>query len=121
MTAAEIEVLHLLTPEERARRAELEEQVYVGVRAGIMAGKALRTLQGERLYRSTHASFEAYGLEVFGLSRARLYQLINFAEVAEEAAARGIEVSNERLARALGVVPPDDYRLVLDVTRAVTG
>ncbi|WP_027459284.1 hypothetical protein [Deinococcus murrayi] len=121
MTAAEIEVQQLLTPEERARRAELEEQVAVGVRAGAMAGRALRSLQGERLYRSTHPTFEAYGLEVFGLSRARLYQLIDFAEVAEEAAARGIEISNERVARALGVVPPDDYALVIDVARAVTG
>ncbi|MDL2342586.1 hypothetical protein QOL99_00285 [Deinococcus sp. MIMF12] len=121
MTTAEIEVQQLLTPEERARRAELEEQVLVGVRAGIMAGRALRTLQGERLYRSTHPTFEAYGLETFGLSRARLYQLIDFAEVAEEAAERGIEISNERVARALGVVAPDDYALVLAVTRAVTG
>lgn len=119
-TAHQIDVLELLTPEERGRRAELEEQVTVGVRAGAMAGRALRTLQGERLYRSTHATFEAYGLEVFGLSRARLYQLIDFAEVAEEAAARGLEITNERLARALGVVSPDDYALVLDVTRAVT-
>lgn len=121
MTAAEIEVLPLLTPDEQARRAELEEQVFVGVRATLMAGRALRSLQGERLYRSTHPTFEAYGLEVFGLSRARLYQLIDFADVAEEAAARGIEVSNERVARALGVVPPEDYQLVLDVTRGVTG
>jgi len=121
VTAAEIEVQQLLTPEERARRAELEEQVVVGVRAGIMAGRALRSLQGEKLYRSTHPTFEAYGLETFGLSRARLYQLIDFANVAEEAAARGIEISNERVARALGVVAPDDYALVLDVTRAMTG
>lgn len=120
-TAHQIDVLELLTPEERGRRAELEEQVTVGVRAGAMAGRALRTLQGERLYRSTHATFEAYGLEVFGLSRARLYQLIDFADVAEEAACRGLEITNERLARALGVVSPDDYGLVLDVTRAVTG
>lgn len=121
MTAAELAVLQLLTLEERARRAELEEQVVIGVRAGIMAGRALRTLQAERLYRSTHPTFEAYGLEVFGLSRARLYQLIDFADVAEEAAERGIEITNERVARALGVVPPGDYGLVLDVTRAVTG
>lgn len=119
MTAAE--VLQLLTPEERARRAELEEQVVVGIRAGALAARAARSLRDERLYRSSHSTFEAYAQEVFGLSRQRVYQLIAFAEVAEEAAGYGIEVSNERVARALGVVAPESYQLVMDVTKAVTG
>lgn len=119
MTAAE--VLGLLTPEERARRAELEEQVLVGIRAGALSARAARTLRDERLYRSTHTTFESYAKEVFGLSRQRVYQLIDFAGVAEEASAYGIEVSNERMARALGVVEPQNYQLVMSVTKAVTG
>ena len=120
-TLVDIDVLQILTPEERARRAELEETVLVGLRAGAMGARAARELRDSRLYRDTHISFEAYARDVFGLSRQRVYQLIDFAEVAEEAAGQGIVISNERMARALGVVSPQDYGLVLDVTRAVTG
>jgi len=51
----------------------------------------------------------------------RVYQLIEFADVQETAAEQGIEVSNERMARALGMVPPADYQLIVDVTPATTG
>lgn len=120
MTAL-LNVLTILSPDERTRKHELEEQAYVGIRASVLGAQALRKLRDERLYRGTHASFEAYGVETFGLTRARLYQLIDFAGIAQEAAAFGIEVSTERMARALGVVPPDDYQLVIDVAKATTG
>ncbi|MCD0158313.1 hypothetical protein, partial [Deinococcus sp. 6GRE01] len=113
--------LPVLTPDERLRLHELEEQVIVGVRAGVMAGRALRCIQTERLYRAEYGSFEAYGQARFSLSRARLYQLMDFADIHAEASALDIHVSSERMARALGLVPPDDYQLVLDVTRSVTG
>ncbi|WP_189103410.1 hypothetical protein [Deinococcus knuensis] len=113
--------LPVLTPGERLRLHELEEQVIVGTHAGILAGRALKAIQAERLYRAQHDTFEAYGQARFNLSRARLYQLIDFATIHDEARALDIHVSSERMARALGLVPPDDYQLVLDVTRSVTG
>ncbi|MGM9322311.1 hypothetical protein, partial [Deinococcus aquaticus] len=113
--------LTVFTPDERLRLHELEEQVIVGVRAGVMAGRALKSIQSERLYRAQHDTFEAYGQARFNLSRARLYQLIDFATIHEEARALDIDVSSERMARALGIVPPDDYQLVIDVARSVTG
>lgn len=120
MTAVQ-SVFLALTPEERARRFELEEQIEVGLRAGAMAGRALAEIRDERLYRSTHATFEEYGQTTFGVRRQRLYQLIDFATVADECAAQGFELDNERIARALKVAPPGDYRVVMDVAREVTG
>ncbi|GGO32634.1 hypothetical protein [Deinococcus humi] len=118
MTAA---LLQRLTPEERARLAELEEQVLVGASAALLAGRALTEIRDARLYRGEFATFEEYALARFRFSRPRAYQLIDYAAAAGEFEAQGLEVPVERVARALGGVPPEDYRLVLDVTRAVTG
>ncbi|WP_407540248.1 hypothetical protein Q0M94_02285 [Deinococcus radiomollis] len=121
-TQVDIEVFEPLTPEERGRREELVETIVVGEVASLRAGKALREVRDRRLYRETHTSLEAWAREVCGIKeRTRIYQLIDFANIHEAAAEHGVEVSNERMARALGVVAPADYQLVLDVTRATTG
>lgn len=112
-TQVDIDVLQILTPEEQGRRAELEEAVFVGIRVGAMSARAARELRDSRLYRDTHTSYEAYGQDVFGLSRQRLYQLIAFADIADEAAGQGIVITNERMARALGVASPDDWAVVM--------
>ena len=112
-TQVDIDVLQILTPEERGRRAELEEVAFVGIRAGAMSARAARELRDSRLYRDTHTSYEAYGQEVFGLSRQRLYQLIAFADIADEAAGQGIVITNERMARALGVASSEDWGVVI--------
>lgn len=120
MTAAQ-QLLQRLSPEERARLLELEEQVMVGASAALLAGRALTEIRDSRLYRETCASFEEYVLERFGFSRQRAYQLIDYAATAGEFEQRGLALPPERLTRALGGVLPDDYQLVLDVTRGVTG
>ena len=120
-TRVDIDVQRILSPEERGRREELAEIILVGEVAGLRSGRALREVRDRRLYRETHTSLEAWALECCRVSRQRVYQLIAFANVQEAAAEFGIEVDNERMARALGVVPPSDYQLVIDVTRATTG
>ena len=120
MTAAQ-ELQRLLTVEERARRAELEAQVRVGAAAAVLAGRALTAIRDEGLYRDEFTTFEAYTLERFGMSRQRAYQLIDYAEAAHEFEARGLTIPPERITRALGGVVPDDYQIVLDVTKAMTG
>ena len=114
-------VFELLTPEERGRREELVETIVVGEVVSLRAGKALREVRDRRLYRETHTSLEAWALEMCRVKRSRVYLLIEFAVVQEAAAEQGIEVSNERMARALGMVPAADYQLIVDVTRATTG
>ncbi|SEI67933.1 hypothetical protein SAMN04488058_101322 [Deinococcus reticulitermitis] len=119
MSAAQL--LQILNPEERARLLELEEQVMVGASAALLAGRALTEIRDTRLYRGEFASFEEYVSERFGFSRQRAYQLIDYAATAGEFERRGLLLPPERLTRALGGVLPDDYQLVLDVTRGVTG
>lgn len=111
----------LLSPEERARKAELETQVMVGMAAAVLAGRALATIRDEGLYQDEFATFEQYAQERFSISRARAYQLMNYAETAAEFEARGLQLPPERITRALGGVVPEDYSVVLDVTKAVTG
>jgi hypothetical protein len=119
--ASHLDVERLLTPEERARLAELEETVLVGASAALLAGRALTEIRDARLYRGEYPTFEVYVQERFAFSRARAYQLIDYAAAAGEFEARGIQLPPERITRALGGVLPDDYQIVLDVTRAVTG
>ena len=114
-------VLQLLAPEEKARLTELEEQVMVGASAAVLAGRALTEIRDARLYRENYDSFQTYAQDRFGMSRQRAYQLIDYAATAGEFETRGLSLPPERITRALGGVVPDDYALVLDVTRGVTG
>jgi len=120
-TLVDTQVFQPLTPEERGRREELTETIIVGEVVSLRAGKALREMRDRRLYRETHTSLEAWALETCRVKRSRVYQLIEFADVQEAAAEQGIEVSNERMARAFGIASPSDYQLIVDVTRATTG
>ncbi|KQR40777.1 hypothetical protein [Deinococcus sp. Leaf326] len=116
-----IDVEKIMTPEERARLVELETQVMVGGAAAVLAGKALTEIRDARLYRAEHATFEAYTLARFSMSRSRAYQLIEYAADASEFDLRGWQLPPERITRALGGVVPEDWQVVLDVTRATTG
>jgi len=110
---ANIEVFEPLTLEERGRCEELVEIIIVGEVASLRAGKALREVRDRHLYRETHTSLEAWALETCRVKRSRVYQLIEFADVQEAAAEQGVEVSNERLARALGMAAPEDWAVVM--------
>ncbi|WP_293910232.1 hypothetical protein [Deinococcus sp.] len=116
-----VDIQPILTPEQRARRLELEELVLIGETLALRGARALRELRDARLYRSTHATFEGYGQDALRLTRARLYQLINWADAADAAEVQGIEINSERMARALGLAPPEHYGLVVAVTQAATG
>ncbi len=69
-----------LTEDEEKERHRLESKVE---RAFYEAGSALRQLRDERLYRSTHRTFEAYCRDRFGFSRAHPYRLIDAAKVVD--------------------------------------
>jgi len=120
MTA--VQVFEPLTPEERGRREELVEIIVVGEVAGLREGRALREVRDRKLYKETHTSLDSWARDICGMkNRARIYQLIDFADVHDAAAEQGVEVSNERMARALGVISPEHYGLVVAVSRAATG
>ncbi len=83
-----------LTSAEVSRLAELEGIIR---NAGLEAGTALMEIRDSRLYRESHADFKLYVKEVFGISRPRAYQLIDFAKLN----AVGVEVQNEGQSREL--------------------
>lgn len=67
---------------ERARLHEHEATLERGARHDILRGNALADIRDSRLYRESHATFEAYCLQPrWRLSRSRAYQLIAFAGV----------------------------------------
>ena len=70
----------ILSLTEKAERDSLERTVQ---QAFFIAGKALKQLRDKRLYRETHATFEAYVRDRFDFTRAAAYYLINAAEVVD--------------------------------------
>ncbi|PSB60673.1 hypothetical protein C7B79_24890 [Chroococcidiopsis cubana CCALA 043] len=74
------DVVEPLTPDEERERHRLELRVE---RAFFEAGKALTQLRDQKLYRSTHKTFEAYCQARFGFSRRHPYRLIEAASVFE--------------------------------------
>jgi hypothetical protein len=79
-----IEVLEELSFDEAQERQRLERKVE---RAFYEAGSALRELRDQRLYRSTHKTFEAYCQDRFQFQRTHSYQLIDAAGVVDNLSA----------------------------------
>ncbi len=105
-----------LTEEEEKERHRLESKVE---RAFYEAGTALRQLRDQRLYRSTHKTFEAYCRDRFGFNRAHPYRLIDAAVVVDNLSlsrtqnnlspnGRQIVPTNERQVRDLVELEPDE-------------
>lgn len=72
-----------LAPAERGRLAQLERTIERGLTTFIEVGSALVEIRDERLYRETHATFEEYCRERWGMARSRAYQLIDASAVAD--------------------------------------
>lgn len=78
---------------EKARLVRLERTVDRAVEvAGKIAGEALATIRDERLYRTTHTTWEAYLRDRFGLARSTAHDMI----AAATAPPREIEGSSGR-------------------------
>jgi hypothetical protein len=68
----------------------LERVVVSGLKGFIKAGEALLEIRVRKLYEEAgYTSFITYGIERFGLSKARLYQLIDIAQVSAILVAAG--------------------------------
>jgi 16S rRNA G966 N2-methylase RsmD len=107
-----------LAVSERARLAELERVVDRGLQTFVEVGLALQEIRDGRLYRETHATFEAYLDGRWGMSRSRGYRLIEAAAVAELVSPMGDIPGNERQARELAPVLRDEgEQAVVEVWR----
>jgi hypothetical protein len=88
----------------------LETVVREGLATFIEVGQALAEIRDRRLYRASHATFEEYCHERWLLSRTRVYQLIDAANVGEVMSTM-VDTqppANERQARELATVLRDE-------------
>ena len=102
-----------LTADERNDLLALEAVIEAGQETFVQVGAALLAIRDHRLYRETHKTFEAYVKARWSCSRARAYQLMDWAGVARNLSTdvdmRGL---NEAQARAIASLPADDQRVV---------
>jgi DNA modification methylase len=117
--SAELEPVGELTAPERERLAELEAVVERGLDTFVEVGRALLEIRDARLYRETHATFEAYLRQRWGMSRQRGYQLIDAARVSTVVDTAGLPAPpSERVARELApVLRAEGEEAALDVYR----
>lgn len=104
---------------DRLRRCEGKIDIYEDAR--LEAGRALREIQEDDLYKERgYDSFEQYGDEELGLSRSRLYQLIDFSQIHDLLSDRvGTTPANEAQARPLKTFLDTPDRLVAVWTEAL--
>ena len=96
---------------------ELERVIERGQQTFIEVGRALLEIRDRRLYRETHATFEAYCRERWGWGRHRANQYINGAHVADAVGNRGYQPESEREARAmLDRLEPEERKAVREGT-----
>ena len=100
------EPLEQLSPSENTRLEHLERVIENFRKSYYKAGAALAEIRNKRLYRATHASFEAYVAERWQLSRPRAYDLIDASRVANNlSAVADVTSTNEFQLRALRALP----------------
>jgi hypothetical protein len=98
-----------LTQRERAELQECEQAVTSGLNEFLRVGKALSTIRNKRLFRETHASFEAYVTERWGLGIGATGTLITSYHIAEQLEEAGINLPaqvTQSAMRSLSKVSP---------------
>lgn len=107
-----------LATSDQKRLDELEAIIAAGFQGFAEAGQALKAVRDEKLYRATHKTFEAYHLDVWGLSSSQTYRLMEASGVAQIASPIG-EVPSEAVARELAPLKDEPEKLIGAWQRAV--
>ena len=94
----------VLSKVEQRHLGRLEKRIAAGLQTFREVGAALLEIRDSRLYRETHATFEAYCADRWALPRARAYQLIDSAKVVQALGDPG-DLTNEAQARELASLP----------------
>ena len=103
---------------ERHTLAECERVIERGMQTFVEVGEALAKIRDSRLYRETHATFEAYCRERWGFTRMRASQLI---ESAKASSSVNNCLQTESQARELSKVEPERREEVVGRAREATG
>ena len=103
--------------EKDTRLRELEATIEQGVHTFVDVGLALLEIRDTRLYRASHATFDAYCRERWGWQRAHAYRLIDGAKVARLMSPIGDTPETESQARELVPLARQDEREAVEVWR----
>ena len=99
--------LQSLSAEETELKAACIAAVREGMEAFTKVGRALLEIRESRLYRDTHATFEDFCRDQFGMKRQRAYQLIEAASTVAESPECQKFLTSESQARELAKVEPE--------------
>jgi hypothetical protein len=102
-----------LTSKERALKERLEAVVERGIRQFLEVGLALGELRAKRLYRVSHATFELYVKDRFGLARSTVDGVIRSAQTAQSLRENGVELPatvGEATIRPISALPGDELQ-----------
>jgi hypothetical protein len=107
-----------LSANERRLLKTFERRIQEGAEALFAVGQALRAIQEQRLYRETHATFEQYLSERWGLSRSDGYRQIQAARLHDDVSPigdkLGLRLTSESHYRPLAKLDdPADVKAVL--------
>lgn len=131
MTQTDIEVAQnvALSEHERTRLKHCESVIERGMQTFISVGAAIAEIRKGALYRATHATYQEYLKDRWGITRQRAHQFEHATTVArilrdtptESGKPREVLPQNERQARALRSVPEDELPKVWDEAVAKAG
>lgn len=98
-----------LTPREEYDFKRCEAVIATGLRTFYQVGSALQTIRERRLYRQTHATFDAYCRERWQMTKTSANRNIAAAEIADRLAPVGVtpEDVTERQIRPLAKLPDE--------------
>lgn len=99
--------METLTETETSKLADLEQVIERGKNTFVEVGNALSEIRDSRIYRATHATFEAYCKDRWGWSRPKAYQMIEAAAVAGNLSTMVDVPTSERQARPLAKLEPE--------------
>src|SRR6266550_837415 len=95
-----------LTSNEQRLLRSCEEIIEAGLGTFVAVGRALMTINDQRLYRANYETFQDYCRERWDYSRQHAYRLIKAISVVDQVSSTGV-LPNERQARRLLDVPEE--------------
>ncbi|MEH3033324.1 MAG: hypothetical protein PGN07_04610 [Aeromicrobium erythreum] len=115
------EVIEALSTSDRSALERHEAVIAAGLETFVEVGQALATIRDDRLYRSTHETFEAYCRERWGMDRRHANRTIEAAEVVGSMDPNALKPTNVRQARELRSLPPEQAAEAMRTAHESTG
>jgi len=106
-----------LTTNEKSDLSKLKKVVTENEKAFVSAGNALAEIQERKLYREESLTFELFCLKNWNWKKTHVYRMIQAASVVKTSPIGG-QIPNERIARVLAKVPPEQHKAVMKAAAA---